>query len=127
MKLRIHGNSIRFRLGRREVARLAEHGLIEQTIQLGQNTANQLCYSLRAKKEHTPPDCAFENNRMVVHVSVEDIRRWAATDQVEISARQSVSGGELEILIEKDFQCLDGPADALEEDAFPNPQRLESF
>jgi hypothetical protein len=126
MKLRIHGSSIRFRLGRQEVARLSEHGLIQETVQLGQTDASQLSYLLRVKPGTTSPDCTLENNRLIVQVSANDVRQWAESEQVQIHGRQTVSGGELEILIEKDFQCLHGPADGSEEDAFPNPQRVES-
>ena len=40
---------------------------------------------------------------------------WAESDQVSI-----VSNGQVQVLVEKDFQCLHG-ADRREPDAWPNP------
>ena len=40
-----------------------------------------------------------------------------------IEGAQPVGGGStLKILVEKDFVCIDGPADENQDDAFPNPR-----
>jgi len=60
---------------------------------------------------------------MVISVPRSIIREWAGTDQVSIHARQPTGDdGDLRILIEKDFECVDAPPDESQEDAFPNPQ-----
>jgi hypothetical protein len=47
--------------------------------------------------------------------------KWASTDQVGIEGRQPVDNEtSLQILIEKDFACIDG-TDEENADTFPNP------
>jgi hypothetical protein len=66
---------------------------------------------------------SFAGRRLVISVPSSEIHQWATTDQVGIHGLQKTSvGNELRILIEKDFECIDAPADESQEDAFPHPQ-----
>ena len=50
---------------------------------------------------------------------------WAAGQGVSIAASQPLpGGGTLEILVEKDFQCLHKGDEAKAPNAFPNPDAL---
>jgi hypothetical protein len=121
MKLRISGNSIRLRVSRSEVHRFYETGRIEETIHFGLDPGTKLTYAL----EHAelPQEIAlhYKAQEIVVVLSSESARRWAdSPEQVGLYGRIDVCSGELALLVEKDFACLDGRDDD-NEDTFPNP------
>ena len=113
MKLRLHENSLRLRLGRTDVARLIEKGSVEESVTF--EAAGRLSYRIQTG---AAPDLSatFRDASIVVTVPEALASRWAATDEVGMES----SSGSLKILIEKDFACLHHP----EPDAgasFPNP------
>jgi hypothetical protein len=68
VKLRIRGNSIRLRLGRSEVQRLAIKGAIEELTVFGSGEGQRLHYEIRAASDETVVRASFEGGRIVVHV-----------------------------------------------------------
>jgi hypothetical protein len=122
MKLRISGNSLRFRLGRSEVCRLATEGVIVEFTDFGPRS-QRFGYELHATFAERDVTAVFAHCRLIVTVPADTIHHWARTDQVGIDARQGIGDGhELRILIEKDFACIDGSPEESQADAFPNPQ-----
>ena len=121
MKLRIRGNSIRLRLGQSEVYRLAMNGAVEELTIFGSDEGERLGYEIRAARDETVVRASFDGRRIVVHVPAEMIHRWAGSEQVGIYAMQPTDQGELAIVIEKDFVCIDGDPGESQEDAFANP------
>lgn len=121
MKLRIKGNSIRLRLGRSEVRRLATEGIVEESTAFGASQKERLGYSIRASPEFHIVSTSFADRRIVVCVPRSLVQSWAATDQVGIQTTQSTGAGELQILIEKDFECIEPMPGESQEDAFPRP------
>jgi hypothetical protein len=120
VKLRIRGNSIRLRLGRGEVRRLAEQGAVEERTVFGRGKA--FVYCVRTE-DVASVGASFDGTGITVRVPREVARRWAAGDEVGIEGAQPAGdGGPLKILIEKDFECVDAPADESQADAFPNPR-----
>jgi hypothetical protein len=120
VKLRIRGNSIRLRLRQGEVRRLETEGLVEERTDFG--GGNYLIYALVAAD--VPAVAAtFDGGRVVVRLPRDVAARWASTDAVGIEGSQPAGAGPLKILVEKDFECIDAPADEPQDDAFPNPQR----
>ena len=120
MKLRIRGNSIRLRLTRSEVRRLADNGTVEEWTDFG--GGRRFGYGLRAD-DVPAPAASFDDRTVLVRLPRDAARRWADGDQVGIEGTQPVGGGAtLKILVEKDFVCIDGPADENQDDAFPNPR-----
>ena len=123
MKLRIRGNSIRLRLGPAEVLRLLLDGTLEEATDFGPFHADRFNYALHTTDESFDVSASFAGGRMVVRVPKDVIDRWATSGQVSIDALQRTGdGGDLRILIEKDFQCIDPPIGESEADTFPNPQ-----
>ena len=118
MKLRIKGNSIRLRLLRSEVDRLAVEGRIEEMTSFG---ANAFRYSVAASQATDKVYAVFENDEIRVFIPEAAALAWVANGQVGFEAEQSVGDDVLTILIEKDFVCLDRPDDPDRHDAFPNP------
>ena len=121
MKLRIRGNSIRLRLTQSEVRRLADAGSVEEWTDFGDG--RRFGYALRADDDARAPAASFDGAAVTVRLPRDTARRWADGDEVGIEASQPTGGSPtLKILIEKDFVCIDGPADENQDDAFPNPR-----
>jgi hypothetical protein len=123
MKLRIKGNSVRLRLGRSEVHRLATNGIVEESTVFGPSGQQAFTYAIFASSEISGISANFEGSRLLISVPSRTIHEWSTTDQVGIHALQR-NGKEngLQILIEKDFECVDGRPGESQEDAFANPQ-----
>lgn len=119
MKLRIHGNSLRLRLNRAEVAELADKGRVESSIEF--SPWAKLSYSVEVIKDLAAAGAVCLAGDIRVQVPENDVREWAKTERVEIAAEQPLGDGRrLSILVEKDFQCMhkEGEEDV---EAFPNP------
>lgn len=125
MKLRIRGNSVRIRLTRSEVDRLGSGERVEQTTQFS------MVASLKSSVESTPrvaaPLVEFAGSTLCVLLPTDQVRRWATSDQVTIDATQDAGAGALlQILVEKDFECIHSRAEG-NTDAYPNPNERQSF
>jgi hypothetical protein len=124
MKLRIKGNSIRLRLGQSEVRQLATEGVVEEFTDFGPAEWQRFGYALHATFGDPDVIASFADGRMVISLPADSIHRWACSGQIGIDAVQLIGGGrQLQILVEKDFECIDAAADESQADAFPNPQR----
>jgi hypothetical protein len=122
MKLRIKGNSIRFRLGQSEVQRLSNDGTVEEFTTFGPSQQFRFAYEICVCPIAPNVTASFANQRITVRVPDDLVEQWATTDQVGISAVQRVGDhDELRILIEKDFECLEASGTEPQEDAFPHP------
>ena len=118
MKLRLKGNTIRLRLGPREVEHLVGEGAIAEQTRFGPGSA-ALAYTLEMSADAETILATFDGGLRVM-VPTADAHRWAASPhEVSLAGSQDVGGGErLSVLIEKDFECLHGEET---DDAFPNP------
>ena len=121
MKLRIKGNSIRLRLGQSEVNRLTMNGAVEESTIFGSGRGQRLDYEIRVAMDDTVVRASFDGSRIVVRVPDGMMTRWADSAQTGIYAMQPTDQGELAVVIEKDFVCIDGDSGESQEDAFPNP------
>ena|SRR5690349_95300 len=113
MKLRIHGNSLRFRLTRKEVASLVEHGHVEAELRFAPDQALRYAVYSTPAAESTSVDYSPAGVRILLPLRC--VQAWAASDQVSIE-----DFGKVHLLVEKDFQCLHGP-ERRDPDAFANP------
>jgi hypothetical protein len=117
MKIRIKGNSLRYRLTRSEVKRFTDEGYLEETTTFG---FSQLKYALQVIA------CGnlfadFENNSITLFMPEFLLREWATTDIVGFN---NTADG-LHLLIEKDFMCLDLIAED-QSDNYPNPLKVST-
>jgi hypothetical protein len=123
MKLRIKGNSIRLRLLRSEVERLAVDGEVSESTVFG--PAEVLRYTVKMDQNANSVIATFDRAEIAIALPVQLAKKWAASDDVSIEKIQTSGDGKsLEILIEKDFVCLDRRDDPDREDAFPNPNAV---
>ncbi len=121
MKLRIRGDTVRFRLKRAEVDQIAAGiSIVEET----HFPDSVLTYRLDVSGD-SDISASLDNASLVVSLPKSMVSDWAATDEVSLSAEQKLSGtGSLSLLIEKDFSCLEpGHHRDCEddEDTFPHP------
>ena len=120
MKLRIKGSSLRLRLLRSEVDRLAKGEAISESTIFG--PADVLRYTIEVGQNAKAVMATFERGHIAITLPSETAQKWALSDEVSIETVQPTGNGEvLELLIEKDFVCLDRKNDPDRDDAFPNP------
>ncbi len=114
MKLRIQGNSLRFRLTRQEVDLLHRDGRVEAIVDFAPGRV--LRYAVEALPHLSELRAQFEDTTISVNLPKTTAEAWAKSSQVTIAG-----GGEnLGILIEKDFQCLHKPGEQ-DPDAYTHP------
>lgn len=121
MKLRIRGNSVRLRVTRTELERIAAGEAVTETTDFG--GGQRLKYRLVSDHDATGIGAAFEAGVVTVTLPAPVADEWASTDSVSLGADQSAGAGEsLSILVEKDFQCLAPREGEDESDMFPHPE-----
>ena len=119
MKLRILGNSIRLRVGKSELAELAEKGAVADAIHFAPGQA--LTYRIVVDRSGRT-SARFSAGEITVMVPGGDVQSLATTDLVSIRGSQQLAAGEsLSILIEKDFECLVPRAGEDPRDLYDNP------
>lgn len=118
MKIRIHQNSVRFRLSKTEVARLENEGYLEETTDFG---LSQLGYAVE-KSGGTDLQARFEQNKITLEVPEKLLTGWAENNTVGFEGIMPLGdGSSLLMLIEKDFKCLDN-VDEDQSDNYDNPK-----
>ena len=121
MKLRIKGNSIRFRLTQSEVKIVEQTGSVRDQINFPNGFS--LIYEIKAESGIENLEPVYDENKITLKVSLSEISEWALSDEVTISGSLELPDDEnLTILIEKDFKCL-SPRDEDESDMFPHPKQ----
>lgn len=124
MKLRLLDDSIRLRLSRSDVAAAEQDGLVEgQTRFPGGST---FTFALEAERQGAA-GAEFAGGRMVVRLPAKEISAWANDDEA-VSLRAQVDladGSRLDLLVEKDFQCLTARPEEDQSDLFTNPEASE--
>ncbi|MBS1752964.1 MAG: hypothetical protein R2765_12540 [Ferruginibacter sp.] len=120
MKLRIKANSVRIRLTKTEVNKLAtESYLQEATVLPGQT----FIYAIKSDDNATALTIAFENNILTMMVPKSFAANWHQNDMVGMDAWMQVNEKEkLYLLLEKDFVCLDETAED-QSDNYENPNK----
>jgi len=121
MKLRIRGNSIRLRLKQGEVTQVAAgESVIEETHFPGAVLTCRLNVS-----ETNDIEANFADGNLEFSLPASKVLGWATTDEVSLTATQSLpDGATLNLLIEKDFSCLEpghGRDHEDDADSFPHP------
>ena len=120
MKVRISGNSIRFRLRQSEVRRFEEDGEITEVTAFGPLAADKLSFVLKNTSANEF-QVVYEANIITLKVPATLCREWTQTGLIGFNETiETGKGKSISILVEKDFACLDG-TDTENEDAYPNP------
>jgi hypothetical protein len=115
MKLRLRSNTIRLRLLKGEVDRLAEGKTIVETLP----TPRPFHFSVQPA-EVADLMASFDEDTLLIQVPQDWARAWPKTDQVGRSATTN----NLDILIEKDWACTTPRAAEENDGTYPNPTAL---
>lgn len=121
MKLRIKGNTIRFRLTQTEIDSIGK-GSVEDKTQFP--IGNSLVYKIQQGDSF---NTAFSEGVVLITVPSELVESWATSDKICIDYSFELEGGnQLEISLEKDFKCLTERPKEDETDMYPNPLEKHS-
>jgi hypothetical protein len=116
MKIRIKGNSLRYRLTKTDVENFDRDGYLEETINFGSQVFK---YALqRSATEFLT--AGFSDNTIIMYMPVTMAIEWTSTDRVGYENNNS----QMYLLVEKDFKCLDNVAED-QSDNYPNPLALK--
>jgi hypothetical protein len=123
MKLRIHGNSIRFRITQSEMAALADGARLEDSVHFGLAQTEILSYVVEISPQCSEVRALYSKGVIQVILPLNLAQALASTNQVGIEHVQSIAEGvTLKIVLEKDFQCFHSRPGENESDNFPAPK-----
>jgi len=114
MKIRIKGNSIRFRVTQTEVAQLAAGAALRDTTEFA--PGRQLTWVLESSA-CVEMESSLDGATVSVRLPASAVGDWARTDSEGLYGRS----GALDISVEKDFRCLHRAGSPDDVDAFPRP------
>jgi hypothetical protein len=121
MKLRIKGESVRLRVSRSDLERLMHEGRIEESIHFGVRPDEKWTYALELVPQEGAISMRYAGNEVALLLSKSEAKKWVDTETVGIYGEVPGGAGSLELIVEKDFACLDRQ-DAENADTFPNPK-----
>jgi hypothetical protein len=125
MKLRIRGNSLRLRITRPELERLAGGGPVVETVSFPAGA--ELRYELAVDARAAAIAADYRNDTLRVTIPTAEFSHWQRQDQVALRGVQpSGRGAELAILLEKDFPCPDARPGEDDSQAFERPGSAQS-
>lgn len=121
MKIRIKGNSIRYRLTKTEIDNFGKRGFLEERTDFLNGPS--FLYRLEKKTGIDDLEAAFDGNTIRVFIPEKIAEEWTTTDRVGFENKMKIGEDkELFILVEKDFVCLDHTFED-QSDNFPNPNK----
>ncbi len=119
MKIRIKGNSIRYRLTKSEVETFCDKGHYKEATDFG---TKKFTYSISAKKDIHLLEAEFKDDTVTMYLNLDESKSWANNDKVGFQHKyKTASGTELSLLLEKDFVCMDETVED-QSDNYPNPK-----
>ncbi|MBV9156959.1 MAG: hypothetical protein JO097_11910 [Acidobacteriaceae bacterium] len=116
MKLRFRDNSLRLRLNRREVEELVSGASLEEAIHFPGNT--RMSYLLECSPKNAA-EAWFQQGVIRVSAPKTQLKEWASGDSIGLYFDLPANGAVLKIAIEKDLECIEGPSEERDPDAFP--------
>lgn len=118
MKIRIKGNSIRYRLTKTEVETFCRKGYYEEKTEFKDQC---FTYKLRSRKDIFNMIADFKSDTITMYLPENDKDRWATSDLVGFRHGLTLGNGkELLLVLEKDFVCLNETIED-QSDNYPNP------
>lgn len=116
MKLRFRENSLRLRVNRPEVENLAAGGSLEQRVEFPGGA--RLTYVLESSGE-AAAEATFQEGVIRVRAPEWQIKDWARGEAIGLYLQVAAGESPLRIAIEKDLECVEGPAEERDPEAFP--------
>lgn len=103
-------------MNQREVQSLASGAALKEEIVFPGNA--RMTYTLQASRENFS-QAKYEGGNISVLAPKELINDWAGSEQIGIYFDLPAERGVLAVAIEKDLECVDGPPEEKDPDAFP--------
>jgi hypothetical protein len=120
MKLRIKGNSLRMRLTKTEVGRLADTGYLEEETLF---SGNRLIYAVQRVDNGNELSATLDTNKITMFVPDELIKDWPQNNIVGFNSTITLSENDtLYLLLEKDFVCVNETTED-QNDHYQNPDK----
>ena len=116
MKLRFRSNSLRLRLNRREVEALASGTSLREEVVFPNNAHFAYIFEPQAK---TSPEASFKDGVIRIAAPLATLRDWAHSEAIGLYFEVASQSASLRVAIEKDLECVDGPAQERDPEAFP--------
>jgi hypothetical protein len=118
MKLKLHGNSIRLRLTRREIAEFAQTGRLEETFACG--SGRRFAYGIERSEAASAIGVRASEAGIYVVLPSALAAEWTGTDRVGVSGEVAFDDGQsVAVLAEKEFRRVHGANS--DPDLYPNP------
>lgn len=119
MKLRIVDDSLRLRLTRSEVASIERGTAVEARTHFPGGVT--LTYALEVAQVDRI-SATFDAPRILVLLPREVALPWASGNDVSLHGQQPLDHGVFQILVEKDFTCVEPRDGEDQSDLYPNPK-----
>ncbi|KAA5535140.1 hypothetical protein F0919_11155 [Taibaiella lutea] len=120
MKIRIKGNSVRFRLVKKDVEAITATGYCEEATNFGSTVFK---YALKKNDASDELSATYTDNTITVYIPAIFLEGWATNDVITFKGNMPIGNGEmLFILVEKDFVCLDHTNED-QSDNYANPNK----
>ncbi|SNY99961.1 DUF7009 family protein [Flagellimonas pacifica] len=121
MKIRIKGNSVRYRLTRSEVETFCNTGHFAETTEFNGRT---FTYAVKVSDTKAHMDAEFVDDTITLIVPATTCKGWYENEVVGFEHTLTLNNGnELFLLVEKDFICMDRTTED-QSDNYPNPRAM---
>ena len=112
MKLRIRGNSVRLRVTKTELAKIADKGKVEDVVRFSSDQSLRYAIEVRPTGAVT---ATFTGAALLVTLPKPRLDLWLRPDEVSVEGSQPIGGGKvLQIVLEKDGPTPRGSGDDLD-------------
>ena len=120
MKIRIKGNSLRYRLTKSETEYFGMKGYLEESVEFGNHA---LTYALMRSPDVKNLSAEYSADKILLLIPEQLANDWTQSDRVGIEHALEIGNGKkLFLVLEKDFKCLDQVAED-QSDNYENPRR----
>jgi hypothetical protein len=116
MKLRFRKNSLRLRVNQAEVRALGCGESLTEHVEFPGDA--RLSYILK-RRVTGEPEVTFADGVITVEAPSDLVGGWTGSDEIGLYFELPANGSPLKVAIEKDLECVDGPPDERDPDAFP--------
>jgi hypothetical protein len=117
MKLRFKNNSLRLRLNQLEVRNVASGAVLKEQVHFPGGAS--MSYTL---EQSATAAATFAGGDIRIGAPQQQVARWAGSEDIGIYFELPANGTLLKVAIEKDLECIDGPPDDRDPDAFPRSE-----
>lgn len=116
MKLRFRKNSLRLRVNQHEVSELAAGSSLREQVDFPGDT--RISYVLEPSQNGAAA-ASFRDGVIRICAPQNQVGRWASGNEIGLYFDLPANGTVLQVALEKDLECIDGPPEERDLLAFP--------